>query len=78
MAIEDCAELAVRGLKVCVHGSDERLIQAAKGDTVDGSEAASVSKKVKKKKRLQDWEEKALHGQYLVQTKEVRRNLETC
>ena len=29
-------------------------------------------KKLKKEKRLQDWEEKALHGQYLRQTKEVR------
>ena len=29
-------------------------------------------KKAKKEKRLQDWEEKALHGQYLRQTKEVR------
>ena len=29
ISIEDCAELAIRGLKVYVHGSDERLIQAA-------------------------------------------------
>ena len=29
-------------------------------------------KKSKKKKRLEDWEEKVLHGQYLRQTKEVR------
>ena len=29
-------------------------------------------KKAKKGKRLQDWEEKALHGQYLRQGKEVR------
>ena len=29
-------------------------------------------KKAKKKKRLQDWEEKDLHGQYSRQTKEVR------
>ena len=26
----------------------------------------------KKEKRLEDWEEKVLHGQYLRQTKEVR------
>ena len=44
---------------------------AARGDRVDGLEAANVLKKVKKEKRLQDWEEKALHGQYLRQTKEV-------
>ena len=52
-----------------VHGSEERLIQAARGDKVDGLEAASVFKRSKKEKRLEDWEEKALHGQYLRQTK---------
>ena len=29
-------------------------------------------KRSKKEKRLEDWEERALHGQYLRQTKEVR------
>jgi len=72
ISIEDCVELAIRGLDVYVHGNEERLIQAARGDKVDGLEAASVLKKSKKEKRLQDWEEKALHGQYLRQTKEVR------
>ena len=37
----------------------------ARGDTVDGLEAAKVFNKAKKEKRLQDSEEKALHGQYL-------------
>ena len=54
-----------------VHGSEERLIQAAKGDKVDGLEAASLLKRLKKEKRLEDWEEKVLHGQYLRQTKKV-------
>ena len=71
-ATEDCVELPVRGLMVYVHGSEERLIQAAGGSRVDNSEAASVLKKAKKQKRLQDWKEKALHGQHLRQTKEVR------
>ena len=31
-------------------------------------------KRSKKEKRLEDWEEKVLHGQYLRQTKEVRSN----
>ena len=74
ISIEDCVELAIRGLKVYVHGSEERLIQAARGDKIDGLEAASVLKRSKKEKRLEDWEEKALHGQYLRQTKEVRSN----
>ena len=54
IAIEDCVELAVRDLDVYGHESEERLIQAARGDTVDGLEVASVLKKVKKEKRLQD------------------------
>ena len=65
IAIEDCVELAVRGLEVYLHGSEERLIQTARGDRVDGLKAASVLKKAKNEKKLQDWEEKALHGQYL-------------
>ena len=70
--IEDCVELAIRGLEVYVHGNEEILIQAARGDKVDGLEAASVLKRSKKEKRLEDREEKVLYGQYLRQTKEVR------
>ena len=55
-----------------LHGSEERLIQAARGEKIDGLEAASVLKRSKKEKRFENWEEKVLHGQYLRQTKEVR------
>ena len=55
-----------------VHGSEERVIQAARVDKIDDLEAASVLKRSNKEKRLEDWEEKVLHGQYLRQTKEVR------
>ena len=72
VAIEDCVELAVRGLEVYVHKSEERLIQAAGEERVDGLEATSILKKAKKEKRLQNWAEKALQGQYLRQTKEAR------
>ena len=72
ISIEDCVESAMRSLEVHVHGTEERLIQAARGDKIDGLEAASVLKKSKKEKRLEDWEEKALHGKYLRQTKEVK------
>ena len=72
ISIEDCVELAIRGLEVYFHGSEERLIQGARGDKIDGSETASVFKRSKKGKRLEHWEEKALHGQYLKQTKEGR------
>ena len=36
VSIEDCVELAIRGLEVYVHGSKERLIQAARRDKIDG------------------------------------------
>ena len=55
-----------------VHVSEERLLQAARRDRVNDVEAASVLKKAKKEKTLQDWEERALHGQILRQTKEVK------
>ena len=65
ISTEDCVELPIRGLEVYVHGSEERLIQAARGDKVDGLEAASALKRSKKEERLEDWE-------YMRQTKEVR------
>ena len=49
----DCNELAIRGLEVYVYGSQERLIQAAR-DKIDGLETASVLKRSKNKKRLED------------------------
>ena len=72
ISIEDCVELATRGLEEFVHRSEEILIQATRRDKIDGLEAASVLKRLKKEKRLEDWEEKVLHAQYLRQTKEVR------
>ena len=47
------------------------MIQTARGDKIDGLEAASVLKRSKKEKRLEDWEEKVLYGQYLRQTKKI-------
>ena len=74
ISTEDCVELAIRGLEMYVHGSEERWIRAARGDRIDRLEAAGVLKRSKKEKRLEDWEKKVLHGQYLRQTKEVRRD----
>ena len=48
IAIEDCVKLAVRGLEMCVRGSEKGLLQGASGGRVDGVEAASVLKKEKK------------------------------
>ena len=72
--IEDYVELAIRGLEVYVHGSEERLIQAARGDKIESLEAAGVLNSSKKEKRSEDWEEEILQGQYLRQTKEVRND----
>ena len=47
----------------------------ARGDKIDSLEAVSVLKRSKKEKRLGNWEEKALHGQYLRQTKEIRMEI---
>ena len=57
ISIEDFVELAIRGLEVYVHGSEERLIQSARGDKIDGLEPASFSKRSKKGKKLEDWGE---------------------
>ena len=46
--IEDYTELAVRGLKAYVHGEEERLIQAAMGDKLDGLEAICILKRGKR------------------------------
>ena len=40
ISIEDCVEVAITGLEVYVHGCKERLIQAARGDKINGLEAA--------------------------------------
>ena len=72
IAIEDCVDLAGRRLEVYINGSEERLLQVTRGDRVNGLEKARVLKKAKKEKRLQDWEEKAIHGRYLRQTEKVR------
>ena len=72
ISIKDCVELAIRGLEVYFHGCEERLMQAARGDKMGDLEAASVLKRSKKEKKLKDWEEKVLHGQYLRQTKKIQ------
>ena len=52
ISIEDCLELAIRGLEVYVHGSEERLIQIARGDDIDNLEPASALKRSKKEKNI--------------------------
>ena len=53
ISIQDCVELAIKGLEVYVHRSEERLIQATRGDKLDGLEVASVLKRSKKEKILE-------------------------
>ena len=52
---EGCFELGIRGMEVYVHGSEERLIYSARGGKLDYLEVASVLKRSKKEKRLEDW-----------------------
>ena len=51
ISIEDCVELAIKALEVYIHGSEERLIQAARANKIDVLEAANVLKRSKKEKR---------------------------
>ena len=48
ISIEESVELAKPGLAVYVHRSEERLIQAGRGDKIDGLKAVSVLKRSKK------------------------------
>ena len=50
---EDCVEMAVSGLYLNIHGSEERLIQAARGYKLEHLKVARALKKVKKEKNLQ-------------------------
>ena len=54
ISMKDCVESEIRGLEVYVHGSEERLIHAARGDKIDSLEAASVLRRSKKEKRLEN------------------------
>ena len=54
ISIEDCVELAIRGLEEYVHGSEEKLIQTARADKIDGLETASVLNISKEEKTLED------------------------
>ena len=54
ISTEDCVELVIRGFEVYVHGSEKRLIKAARREKMDGLEAVSVLKRSKKEKRLED------------------------
>ena len=51
ISTQDCVESKIRRLEVYVHESEERLIQAARGDKVDGLEAASVFK-IKQREKI--------------------------
>ena len=54
ISIEDSVELVIRGLEVYVHGSEKKLIKAARLEKMDGLETVSVLKRSKKEKRLED------------------------
>ena len=47
--IEDCVELARRGLEVYVHGSEERLIQTARRDKIDSFRSCKCFEEIKER-----------------------------
>ena len=51
VSTENCVELAIRRVEVYVHGTEERLMQAATGEKIDGLEAASEEIKEREKIR---------------------------
>ena len=55
---EDCVELAIRGSEVYVHGSGERLIEAASGDKIRWFRSCKCFEEIKKRKKVKrlGWE----------------------
>ena len=52
VSIEDCVELAIRVLEVYVHGSEERLIKAARGDKIDGFRSYKCFEETKERENI--------------------------
>ena len=50
ISIEDFVELTIRGLEVYVHESEERLIQVARGDKIDGLDRCRCFEETKERK----------------------------
>ena len=52
ISIENCVELAIRGLKVHVHGIEEIFTQAARGDKIDGFKSCKCFEEIKERKNI--------------------------
>ena len=52
ISIEDCFELAIRGLEVYVHESEERLIQAARGDKIELFRSCKCFEEIKEREKI--------------------------
>ena len=50
VSIEDCVNSAIRRFEVHVHGSEERLIKAARGDRIDGFRSYKCFEETKERK----------------------------
>ena len=50
ISIEDFVELTIRGLEVYVHESEERLMQVARGDKIDGLDRCRCFEETKERK----------------------------
>ena len=52
ISIENCVELAIRGLKVHVHGIEEIFTQAARGDKIDRFKSCKCFEEIKERKNI--------------------------
>ena len=52
ISIEDSVELAIRGLELYFHGSEERLIQAARGDKIDDLESCKCFEEIRERENI--------------------------
>ena len=52
ISIENCVELAIRGLEVYVHGSEKKLIRAAQGDKIRWFRSCKCFEEIKEREKI--------------------------
>ena len=70
VAIEDCVEIAILGLENYVQDSRERILSSARCEARERVTEKNFQKR-RREERRSELEEKALHGQFFRQTREI-------
>ena len=70
LAIEDCVEIAILGLENYVQDSRERILSSARCEAGERVTEKNFQKR-RREERRSELEEKALHGQFFRQTREI-------